>query len=101
VLPLPSFVHVDGVRCAWHAWYGRHGNDQHGQRKASGIWLAGRIILNVWRLMRSEMKLPIYTFENVVFNALHERTPKYSAEVRNPTPHLSYCAFPRLLFVVR
>ena len=59
----------------------RHGADQYGARKASGIWLSGRIILNVWRLMRSELKLPIYTFENVVYNALHKRTPKYSAQV--------------------
>ena len=29
----------------------------------SGIWLTGRTVLNMWRLMRSELKLCSYTLQ--------------------------------------
>eukprot|EP00794_Sanderia_malayensis_P000337 gene337-969_t len=40
--------------------------------------ITGRILLNIWRVMRSEVTLRVYSFENVVFHVLHERLPKYS-----------------------
>ena len=40
--------------------------------------IAGRVVLNLWRILRSEISLNIYTFENCCFNILNERTPKYS-----------------------
>jgi len=52
---------------------------------ASGIHIPGRIVLNLWRLLRygfsfvllpsfsSELVLNIYTFENVVYHTLHRR----------------------------
>ena len=49
--------------------------DEWGQRKASGIHIVGRILLNLWRCCRSEIKLNIYTKENVVYNLLNERIP--------------------------
>ena len=39
--------------------------------------LSGRIVLNVWRLMRSELALTSYSAENLFFHVLHERVPKY------------------------
>jgi DNA polymerase zeta len=40
----------------------------------------GRIILNVWRLLRGEVALTSYTFENTSFHVLHERVPLFSLE---------------------
>jgi DNA polymerase elongation subunit (family B) len=40
--------------------------------------IAGRVVLNLWRILRSEISLNIYTFENCCFHILNERTPKYS-----------------------
>lgn len=58
----------------------RHGLDEWGNTHGSGIWLRGRVILNVWRLMRTEIKLRIYSYENVVANVLKERVPHYPFE---------------------
>lgn len=55
----------------------RHGNDDWGESHDSGIWVVGRIVVNVWRIMRSELKLGIYTMENVVHNVLKVRMPHY------------------------
>lgn len=40
--------------------------------------LIGRITLDIWRLMRHEIALQSYTFENVVFHILHQRIPFYT-----------------------
>ncbi|TFY79148.1 hypothetical protein EWM64_g4861 [Hericium alpestre] len=40
---------------------------------------AGRQVLNVWRIMRAEQGLSLYTFENSVFHLLRRRVPKYAA----------------------
>ncbi|RDB28579.1 DNA polymerase zeta catalytic subunit [Hypsizygus marmoreus] len=53
-------------------------NDQWGMRHTSTFKVAGRHVLNLWRLMRSECTLTSYTFENVVFNVLQRRFPRYS-----------------------
>ncbi|KAI8639136.1 hypothetical protein BD408DRAFT_392872, partial [Parasitella parasitica] len=52
--------------------------DQWGYQKASVYKVPGRHVLNVWRLMRSELTLSSYTFENVAYNLLHDRVPHYS-----------------------
>ncbi|XP_015756079.1 PREDICTED: DNA polymerase zeta catalytic subunit-like [Acropora digitifera] len=52
--------------------------DQWGAAHSSEIKIAGRIILNVWRLMRHEAALNSYSFENVAFHVLHERIPLFS-----------------------
>ncbi|KAG6911957.1 hypothetical protein DXG01_000205 [Tephrocybe rancida] len=54
------------------------GFDQWGLRKTSTFKVAGRHVLNLWRLMRSEYNLTSYSFENVVFNVLQRRVPRYS-----------------------
>ncbi|CEP18773.1 hypothetical protein [Parasitella parasitica] len=52
--------------------------DQWGYQKASVYKVTGRHVLNVWRLMRNELTLTSYTFENVAYNLLHDRVPHYS-----------------------
>lgn len=47
--------------------------DQWGMRHNSTFKVAGRHVLNLWRIMRSEQNLNVYTFENIVFNILHKR----------------------------
>lgn len=49
--------------------------DEYGQLHASGLHTAGRIILNLWRVLRGELKLPIYTFESCCAAVLRLRTP--------------------------
>ena len=53
--------------------------DEYGQLHASGLHSAGRIILNMWRIMRSELKLPIYSFEACTASLLQLRTPHIPA----------------------
>ena len=52
---------------------GARGTDQWGMRKSSTFKVAGRHVLNLWRIMRSEKTLTMYTFENVVFEVLRRR----------------------------
>ncbi|RKP04712.1 ribonuclease H-like domain-containing protein [Thamnocephalis sphaerospora] len=44
--------------------------DSWGYRKASGIRVLGRHVINVWRVLRKELHLINYAFENVVFEVL-------------------------------
>ena len=54
-------------------------NDDYGQLHASGLHCHGRVVLNLWRLLRSELKLRIYTFESCVAAVLQLRTPHVPA----------------------
>lgn len=40
--------------------------------------LHGRILLDVWRLLRGEIALTSYSFENIMFHILHRRYPLFS-----------------------
>lgn len=42
--------------------------------------LHGRILLDVWRLLRSEIALTSYSFENIMYHVMHRRCPLYSRE---------------------
>ncbi|XP_062896817.1 DNA polymerase zeta catalytic subunit isoform X1 [Mobula hypostoma] len=55
--------------------------DEFGATAMSEINIVGRIVLNVWRMMRSEVTLNNYTFENVAFHVLHQRFPLFSFRV--------------------
>ena len=55
--------------------------DEYGQLHASGLHCHGRIVLNLWRLLRSELKLRIYTFESCCAAVLQLRTPHVPAWV--------------------
>ncbi|PRD33108.1 UNVERIFIED_CONTAM: Rev3l [Trichonephila clavipes] len=42
------------------------------------INIPGRIVLNLWRLLRKEITLNVYSFENVCYHVLHRRIPCYT-----------------------
>nr|CAB3265529.1 DNA polymerase zeta catalytic subunit-like [Phallusia mammillata] len=52
--------------------------DVYGADNASEIHIVGRIVLNLWRLMRTEVALCDYSFESITFHLLHERHPAFS-----------------------
>ncbi|KAI8393678.1 uncharacterized protein BYT42DRAFT_551883 [Radiomyces spectabilis] len=55
--------------------------DRWGYQKASVFRVIGRHMINVWRLMKSEVNLKSYTYENVVYNLLHYRVPHFSHQI--------------------
>ncbi|XP_053396986.1 uncharacterized protein LOC123552830 [Mercenaria mercenaria] len=52
--------------------------DEYGADHMSEIHIAGRIVLNLWRLLRHEVTLNIYSFENIAFHVLHRRIPLFT-----------------------
>lgn len=50
---------------------------RYGADHTSELKIAGRIVLNAWRVFRHEMSCYSYTFENMMFHILHERVPKF------------------------
>ena len=54
--------------------------DVYGEEHESGIWITGRTVLNLWRRMRSELKLSRYTVESVTAHVLNKRLPHFTAE---------------------
>ncbi|KAG1749999.1 uncharacterized protein EDB91DRAFT_1309620 [Suillus paluster] len=57
------------------------GNDPWSQRTTTTFKVTGRHVFNVWRIMRVEQTLSMYSFENVVFQLLRRRVPRYTPEV--------------------
>ncbi|KAH0622223.1 hypothetical protein JD844_024339 [Phrynosoma platyrhinos] len=55
--------------------------DEYGSDTMSEINIVGRIVLNIWRIMRHEVALTNYTFENVGFHILHQRFPLFTPRV--------------------
>ncbi|KAL5783696.1 hypothetical protein ACOSP7_008725 [Xanthoceras sorbifolium] len=55
--------------------------DEWGRTHASGVHVGGRIVLNVWRLMRGEVKLNMYTIEAVAEAVLRRKTPSIPYKV--------------------
>lgn len=53
-------------------------NDRWGETHATSVKVSGRHVLNLWRIMRSEMNLLQYTLENVCYHQLRLRIPKYN-----------------------
>lgn len=47
-------------------------------RTQAYISTTGRKFLNIWRLLRNELNLTSYSFENMYFHVLHKRIPKFS-----------------------
>lgn len=40
--------------------------------------LHGRILLDVWRLLRGEIALTSYSFENIMYHVMHRRCPSFT-----------------------
>ncbi|KAG8872386.1 DNA polymerase zeta [Tulasnella sp. 331] len=55
-------------------------NRMYDKEHTSTFKVAGRHVLNTWRIMRAEQTLLHYTLENVTFHLLHRRIPEYSTE---------------------
>ena len=49
-----------------------------GASSGLGIYLTGRVILNVWRLLRIEVTCARYSYQALMFQILGERVPHYS-----------------------
>lgn len=52
--------------------------DEYGADTMTEIHIVGRVTLNLWRIMKYEVALNNYSFENVAFHLLHQRFPLYS-----------------------
>ncbi|XP_051510617.1 DNA polymerase zeta catalytic subunit-like isoform X2 [Myxocyprinus asiaticus] len=52
--------------------------DEYGADTMTEIHIVGRIVLNLWKVMKTEAALNNYSFENVAFHLLHQRFPLYS-----------------------
>ncbi|KAM4522166.1 DNA polymerase zeta catalytic subunit isoform 2-T2 [Odontesthes bonariensis] len=52
--------------------------DEYGANTMTEINIIGRITLNLWRVMKTEVTLNNYSFENVAFHVLHQRFPLHS-----------------------
>jgi DNA polymerase zeta len=50
---------------------------------SSGLTIPGRIVLNLWRLMRDELKLCSYSFENCAAHILQRRFPSFPSFVKS------------------
>lgn len=64
---------VDGARIAAATV------DAWSARRTSSLRVAGRHVLNVWRLLQRDVALTQYTLENCVAHLLHERVPRFAS----------------------
>jgi DNA polymerase family B, exonuclease domain len=54
--------------------------DQYGEEHESGIHITGRIVLNVWRRMRAELKLQANSYTHVAQELLARTVPYFSQD---------------------
>jgi DNA polymerase zeta len=50
-------------------------DDSYGRDHGAGIWVTGRAVLNLWRILRGEIKLPSYSYEAAMMAVLRRRVP--------------------------
>jgi len=70
---------------------GHAGSDNWSTRHTSNFKVTGRHVLNVWRVMRAEQTLGMYSFENFVFHILHQR---YEGPLGNIAVTMNYSRVP-------
>jgi DNA polymerase zeta len=59
----------------------RRDADEWGYRKTSSLHIGGRIVLNVWRMVRgNNLALTSYSYHSVVWHVLHWRQPRFTAQ---------------------
>ncbi|KAI8976865.1 hypothetical protein BDB01DRAFT_801654 [Pilobolus umbonatus] len=71
-LNIPFLSHLSRIRSTqpkFSVWGSKHTSMYH---------VTGRHLLNVWRLMKSEINSTSYTLENMVYHFLHKRVPHHS-----------------------
>eukprot|EP01135_Chromosphaera_perkinsii_P007361 Nk52_evm9s805 gene=Nk52_evmTU9s805 len=66
--------------------------DAYAYNHSNYIHITGRIVINVWRTMRKETSLNIYTFENVAFHVLHRRFPLFNHSTLQRWWNSRYCS---------
>ncbi|EPZ34123.1 DNA-directed DNA polymerase, family B, multifunctional domain-containing protein [Rozella allomycis CSF55] len=52
-------------------------NDKWNYNVASGIFIPGRIMLNIWRLIKQDQNLRNYNFDTTVYHILHQKVPEF------------------------
>ncbi len=60
----------------------RNARDTYGRAHGSGIYIAGRTVLNLWRICRSDLKLSNYTRESVAGHCLKRRVPRFACATK-------------------
>ena len=55
-------------------------DDEYGRLHASGMHITGRIVINLWRTLRGELKLQSYTLESCAHAVLRRRLPSFPAK---------------------
>ena len=53
-------------------------DDEYGRLHASGLHVTGRIVINLWRVLRTELKLQSYTMEACARAVLRRRLPRFT-----------------------
>jgi DNA polymerase elongation subunit (family B) len=66
-------------------------NDVYGESTAHNLHSSGRILLNIWRAMQTELKLPIYNLEACLAAVLRMRVPDIPAYVLSGAVSDAYC----------
>ena len=56
---------------------GRRGETIQGE-KGTKINITGRLVLNIWKILRIEVTTTIYSFNALVFHVMHVRVPSFS-----------------------
>ncbi|CDZ96255.1 DNA polymerase zeta, catalytic subunit [Phaffia rhodozyma] len=59
---------------------GQNTSSEYDSDHSSAFQIQGRHVFNLWRMLRAELNLNQYTFENVAFHLLHRRVPKFSPQ---------------------
>ena len=67
------------------------------ESRSSSVHVSGRYVLNIWRIMRSETALTMYSLEHVASHVLRERMPRYAPRtlaswLRSGRAHGNVCA---------
>ena len=57
---------------------GRRGETISGRHKGTQINITGRLVLDIWKLLRIEITTTIYSFNALVFHVNHIRVPSFS-----------------------
>lgn len=70
--------HPERVRRQFAANANGRRADAWGEKRGAGLALEGRIVLNLWRILRTEVKLNTYTFESCAWNILAQRVPRFA-----------------------
>jgi DNA polymerase zeta len=58
-----------------HSPPGAQFQDTYGLEHMAGMWVTGRVVFNLWRILRAEVKLQSYTFQSAAAAVLKRRVP--------------------------